>query len=564
MLVKLSKVACLVAVLATLWSAVCVLGCANENDPQTWVKRLDDPSQRPAAVKRLSQFFEDGMMHANKDRNDPAVRALLEKIVQPLTKQYTAGNLDDKTRKELLKLLADTRDPRIAPALAKAFNEYEPGRTEDEVKYASRAVIAMGGSTVMTDANVIDALWNVFSKFQVSKAKSSNIVKDLHDAVLIMASPSYGPKAVDKLRAAVDLSNRDAANDQLEFWQKTAIQVVAQLRYTPAVRPLVKVLLTPSKAPLRSLAVYALLRMPKAADEQLVIALQGVDPEYSAIEAQYGADRPFVAILGDALALSSRPEGANAILSALSFATTASNRTILAQSLVRFPSQPALMSAFFVTYKLIPPSTDVVLVGGNAHAALVDAASRFYDPRIVDWLLREAATAKGDEADALPPRALESAIKLMTVTQLKSVVDAVRKDPGAVREREMFARAAPVVQRCREDAACYAAAVAAPIPSSPATANMEVIKAAWMAAVYGKGSDSVREALVKRVGPVKDPGARLAIVEAIDQLAPHGDCGAARTLEAIVEADRASGNADLLLVDDSVAKVALRLRARAE
>src|SRR5882672_8312838 len=79
-------------------TGVGIVGCADENEPGTWVKRLDDPVTRPAAIKRLIQFFEDAMTRANKDRNDPVVKGLLDKVVEPLAKTYTDGNLDDRTR----------------------------------------------------------------------------------------------------------------------------------------------------------------------------------------------------------------------------------------------------------------------------------------------------------------------------------------------------------------------------------------------------------------------------------------------------------------------------------
>src|SRR5262249_50069499 len=84
-------------------ASVGLVGCNDENAPETWVKKLDDPIQRPAAIKRLIQFFEDAMTRANKDRNDANVKALLDKIIEPLTKTYVDGNLDDRTRIELIK-----------------------------------------------------------------------------------------------------------------------------------------------------------------------------------------------------------------------------------------------------------------------------------------------------------------------------------------------------------------------------------------------------------------------------------------------------------------------------
>src|ERR1700734_62679 len=80
-----------------------LMACDDENDPKTWVKRLDDPAQRAGAIKRLTQFFEDDMTKANKNRDDPGVKALLDDIVDPMTKQDGAGNLDGKPPKNLQK-----------------------------------------------------------------------------------------------------------------------------------------------------------------------------------------------------------------------------------------------------------------------------------------------------------------------------------------------------------------------------------------------------------------------------------------------------------------------------
>jgi hypothetical protein len=180
-----------------------LVGCNDENDPKTYVKKLDDPAQRAGAIKRLGSFFEDAMTKANKKRDTPESVALLDVIVEPMTKTYTSGNLDEKTRKELIKSLNDMRDPRSAPAMAKAFNDYEPGKNDEDVKYAAQWTNGLAQAGKLTDQGVIDALWNCFSKFQASKAKSINLVTDLHDAVLAVKHPSYGPKAVEKLGASV-------------------------------------------------------------------------------------------------------------------------------------------------------------------------------------------------------------------------------------------------------------------------------------------------------------------------------------------------------------------------
>src|SRR5262245_36960310 len=74
-----------------------VVGCADDNDPETHVKKLDDPATAPLAVKRISGFFEAADARDKKDPERPNVKALLDKIVEPLTKQCVAGTLDERT-----------------------------------------------------------------------------------------------------------------------------------------------------------------------------------------------------------------------------------------------------------------------------------------------------------------------------------------------------------------------------------------------------------------------------------------------------------------------------------
>jgi len=150
-------------------------GCADENDPQTWVKRLDDPVQRPQAIKRLGQFYEDALSNApgKEKREDPGVKKVLDTIIDPLTKTYTGGGLDDKTRKDLMKSLSNMRDPRTGPAFAKAFNEYELGKTDEDVKFAAESVAAMAKANAKLDQSVIDGLWCASSSTRPPKRTRS-------------------------------------------------------------------------------------------------------------------------------------------------------------------------------------------------------------------------------------------------------------------------------------------------------------------------------------------------------------------------------------------------------
>lgn len=534
-----------------------LVACSDENDPKTWAKRLDDPATRAPAVKRLGEMFDSAMSAANNNRDDAKVKAVVDDSIDALTKTYTAGGLDDKTRKDLMKIIADMGDPRGGPAFAKAFKDYEPGKNDDDVKFAAQGISRLAKDDKLTDTNLVDALWECFAKFQPSKAKSINLVKDLQGAVKTVKHPSYGPRAVEKLSAPVDPSNRDQNLDHLQFWQLTSAQLIGDLKYTAGVKPLVTVLMTPSKKDLIFPVRNALHKMPKESEPVLIEAFKG-EGDFANLATNY-PERAYIPLVAEALAYISRPAGRDAILAVLQDPNTSEqNRAMLAPYLTHFPADPKLPKAYLDAYAKVGPSTALALMGGqNAHAVLAGAAANFYDPTLTDWLLKEVAAAKGEAKDAMPASALPAAIKLMTADQKNAVKAAVDKIPGQALEKDMFKSAAEVLDKCNKDVACYLGHLDTTIPTSPPAAKMGHVKAVWMAGIYGNADTKAK--LLERVEKIKDGSVRLALLEAIDHLSPQGDTAAADKLEKLVETDTAAGNKAGV---DEMYRVALKLRSR--
>jgi hypothetical protein len=130
--------------------------------------------------------------------------------------------------------------------------------------------------------------------------------------------------------------------------------------------------------------------------------------------------------------------------------------------------------------------------------------------------------------------------------------------------KAMYEGSSAVLSQCQQNASCYVKVLDDTIVAGKEGANAKAIKASWMSVIYGQSNrDQVRKDLVGKVDKIKNPGARLALVEAIDRLGPMGDAAAADVLDKLVAADKSSGDKLLLQADDSVVKVALRLRARA-
>jgi hypothetical protein len=555
--------------LVGLGAGAALVACDDENDPKTWVKRLDDPAQRANAIKRLTQMYEDRMTKASNDASAPEIKELLDAIVDPLTKTYTAGGLDDKTRTDLMKSLAEMHDARTQPAIAKSLKDFEMGKTDDEARVACESINFMSKAGTKLDQTVVDELWNVFSKFQVSKAKSERLYHALHDAVVTVHDPSYGDKAIDKLTKAVDPTSVDSQKDQIQWWQLTAVQVIKELKYTKAVKQLVIVLLTPSKLDLNANVRTTLLKMPSAAEPELIKALNGADPDYVKAGEAF-KDKTNLAIVADTLALLSRPAGRDAVLNAIANADTDTTKTGFAQALVQFPEDARVEPAFLAAYNKLRWDASVELLGAlKPRAALAQAAANFYDPNLTDWLLKEI-----DKAPDSPSKLLlwESALKVMPPPKKGDVAKAFDKIKSGLDgqvasvSKQYLDYAGQALDKCGTNKGCYVSLLDEPIPSTPPTANFKATKAVWMVVEYGgdgAAADATRADLMKKVDKVKDASARLSLVEAIDELAPKGDTAAADALDKIVASDQKAGDKNVLMADDSVVKIALRLRARA-
>src|SRR5260370_14526089 len=264
------------------------------------------------------------MTRASNNASSTEVKQLLDTIIDPLSKQYTAGGLDDKTRTDLAKFLAETHDPRTQAALAKALKDFEMGKTDDEVRVSCESINAMAKAGVKLEQTLIDELWSVFAKFQLSKTTSQRPYQAMHDAIINVHDPSYGDKAIEKLKAPVR-EGVDSQKDQLMWWQLTSVQVIKELRYTKAVKPLIVTLLTPTKtATLGATIQFALLMMAKAAEPELIKALTGQDPDYAAAAAIAPAfeDKANIGVIAEVLAQLGRAAGRDAILQALPSADT--------------------------------------------------------------------------------------------------------------------------------------------------------------------------------------------------------------------------------------------------
>ena len=130
------------------------------------------------------------------------------------------------------------------------------------------------------------------------------------------------------------------------------------------------------------------------------------------------------------------------------------------------------MKAYIDAYNKVPAGAAIPLLGGgNGRAILAQSSANFFDTSLTEWLIKELAASKGENKDAMTPSSLQAAIKLMTTSNQKAVESAVNEIKGQATEKDMFKSASAVLDKCKQDAACFVSVLDTPVPSTPPTAK---------------------------------------------------------------------------------------------
>jgi hypothetical protein len=535
-------------------SSTMLLGCQDESQPEYWVKKLDDIAARPAAIKRLTQFFEDGMTKSNNNRDTPEMKALLGKIVAPMTKAYVQGDLDEKTRTDLLKSLANTRDPGAKDAIVKAIADFSQGKsTAEELKQACNYLKQV--KTPEAAGPLLDA----FLKVKPSDPKTGPAYLAVKEAMLAMVDVSWKGKLIETLNRPVNVKEvQEGRNDV--YWQTVSAEVLGEMgpKAADAAKPLLKIIVTPDKKDIAATAIVALTKIGKGAIVPAMDLLAGKDAELVDYAKKQTPQAPTQYIASAALVLGTIgiSDAVPVLIDALNKADTDANRAILARELTKLPPSPDSIKAFEAAFEKLPV-TATVPPGDPAKAALAEAASSMMDASLVPWILTQIKAQKGDkeQVDIIKSSLLQTAMKLAKKEQLEDVKKVVEVDGDKAVDGANFKLASDVVNACADNVGCYLAKIEEPAVQER-NAQFTGIKAAYMLAIIG--NDATKGEIVKRLPKVKNDAIRFVSVLAIDHLSPKGDAKIADELQALVDSDKARGVSG----NGAIRQIIPRLRAR--
>jgi hypothetical protein len=560
--------------LGSMIVATTVVGCKDESQPDYWVDKLQDPAWQANSVKRLGQFFDDTFTRTNKDLTAPDMKALADKVVDPLTKLYVEkyDSLDDKTREDLLKLIASFRDKRGESALKMAFDQFaKTGKGGEDVKWAARAAGEMNLDS-LSDSEI-----QAFDKLKASKKDGANAYRDLNEAMLKHPSPAWSGILKTKLSADItppgngkDPDAVDSFRNEL-FWQTTSAQLLGELKDESAIEPLLKVMLDPAKADVQPTAVLALVKIGKAASTRTIKILNDQDPDMAAycagrVQKATGSkdvpkDKPHIAIAAVILGSMGRPDSLDAMVAAVNGTKDESTRAVIAREIAKIPPTAASKQAFRTAFEgtsldaQIPP-------GSNALETLTNSVGMFYDADFVPWLLERADKIKGtgEEKTQLESMATLTAITLMKADQTALVSAAVAKW-GTQIEKDAFKQSSDLLQSCADRVPCYLANIEKAENQEKSTQSVAV-KAGYMIGEYG--DDKARTDLVQHLDSIDNPTVRAIAAQTIDFLSPKGSKDAADAIQAVIDKNAKTADKDKMAGDAPLKQIMYRIRARAE
>lgn len=548
------------------------------DQPEYWLERLVDPNQQAQCVERLTLAYDTAMAHANGEGSGEEPRALVDRIVLPLTDAYIRNYVvfDTKTRANLVKLLSRFNDPRAEPAFKKAIGGYlqllPTDRESLDLKWAASAVGAMKLQSCY------ELLFEAFLRLRASTMLGGSTYREVYGALDQIPQKNWTARLCKVLESRIDVPMNaqerhklDAYKDQL-FWQPTAARLLGLLGDSAAVEPLLRVMLDPNKSDVQATALLALVKLGRPALERSVKLLRGEDPILQKFhlerlassnhkEARQDAGESQVRTAALVLGTIGRPEAAAPLIAAMDRSRNDATRAVLAREITKLPKSAETLAAFSRAFERLEPRVRMP-PGVNALVLLTECSVQFHDPSLFPWLLTQLNRIAGRDEESAGVRASirMAMLKIADVGQLELLRQVYQRDV-AQDEQERLALIAPVLQQCRDNLDCYLTELSKP-DNQTEQRQIVAMKAAIMIGAFGRETDSIR--LIERLGQISNAAARYVVAGSIDHLLPRGDADVADWLGRVIRANEQTNDRNLISSDAPLKQMMYRIRTRTQ
>jgi hypothetical protein len=565
----------LTVLLTALVGSTVALGChADDNDPAGQARELSDPVRRAHAIGNLTRLYTKALADASGDRNNPAVKAMADTIVQPLVDTYLQHPEDNQSRQKILNLLKEMRDVRSWPALKEALK----WRAEVSEEQA------------ITAAQTIQFL-------PLDDAKKPEVAQSLADALASVADarPVDNRMRIEFIRALGNLNHPSATDalvavavrqseSQSFLINLLAFEQLAKLGAPSSIPALVKGLyMYDPKAPQRranDVAALGLVRVGRASIEPVLAALAGNNQDANALMASYleamRAQNPVAASMTNVATLvaaeatytlgeigdrsvvdvlvretETRPAANDEPSKAIAGARRLGGAIALARIYRNPEDTPRIRAAIQSVYRQADKPTRMQVLRAMQH--LIDEGSQPF--------LLEVARTREDELPDLRIIALNAYAMLATKAEAAQARAVIAREPGPDADEPGFKtvfidqndKALSVAEECDVDVACYIRKLD---DRDPKVAR----KAAYMLARLGRGNPQVLSALVAKIGH-QDATVRGDVLYAVDYVAERGSPEAIAKIEELARTEE--GRSIWTQTKTLALTTAARLRMRA-
>lgn len=565
-------------------SAAAATGCENEADPQTWVKKLDDTSKRPGALRRLNEMWRSKLAAANDNRQAPEVRTFLDAALPAVARAFLEHRDEIATRREAIVILTDSRDPRAVPALLTAL-EFSPGNGDSErvALSAAQALKDMDLAQHPQKAQIVTRLRATIDRASGTTGNAPRIREACIQALGRIGDRSVVEDLVRVLKRPIDqqeiLSARAAA-DALGELGDSSQNVVDALVYG--------LYLNVRRANAFNNCLRALVRLgADASVPRLMATVEGQNLEVQALLQSY-ASVPGMPPVPDGMRESTAidvlrnfadPRAVELLLGLLRNAQTTPNvRGAAAEALaytgLALPATDARKGQIF-------DAIAQVFRGGTPGGeddmapAVAPALVLLGDPRAVGLITQRLASQQLRAANTAAFRIgllmpLASAVRRDSFAQfdreaartaadlealLRESPDSQREIGQVQRQLETIRSVASVARECEDgDLACYTGKLG---DRESAVVRKAAYMIAWTA---GANAAAARTALLAKADH-PDPLVRRSIHTALDSLSPSGCPECVTRLEAVIAAERGQESKSLMHLEAQMLMARMRSRS---
>ena len=509
----------------------------------TLVRKLDDDRTRADAIRGIIQFFENAKARANGDVAHADVKALVNRVIEPMTKAYADAQLDAR---------------RAAPSCASSPKRATRARDAPGSRHSDRRTTPSGARSGLAPPRTGRAPPPSERRSRSSKPDPEGVEGEQerpgrHDrpqgsGVEESASRACRAPAAEAGRRVRHGEDRVPERGLLANDLRRGPRRAARREHDPSSRESShgsrqgrrRFLRAARHRGHRQRRRSGLARRSRRQRRRARRPVE-VDDRGSS-----GKWQSAVAAAALALGEMGRADARDALVRATKSADHDANRAALALALTKLAPSADAVKAFQAAYEKLAPGAMSAFSRAAARPSLLDAAAGFYDPALVPWLLRQVGAAKGPDAEEVRAAGVRSALLLMRSTHAPAVRQALDKF-GTDASRESFRASTRVVESCDTAVDCYVAKL------GDAENGAESAKAASMLGVFGDAKAA--PTVVERLARIPAEGRRAALA-ALDHLV-RADGGT------IADAIESQANESASLEDRAaVHRIVLRLRAR--